>query len=206
MNSRKVKREELGRFGLALLAQIEPRDDSINRWKGWLENYQFDAECSDDDYRWLTCVLALESVNSGNFGVGSVLVDHAGIIVAWGHNKVFNPYFRSDRHAEMVVVDKFEDANRNVTKLEGYTLYTSLESCPMCLARLITSRINRIVYVAEDTSGGMIHKLKDLPSIWIELADSQIFSNACCSQEIVNTAIQIFSINAQELNEMLRNR
>jgi len=206
MNSRKVKREELGRFGLALLAQIEPRDDSINRWKGWLENYQFDAECSDDDYSWLTCVLALESVNSGNFGVGSVLVDHAGIIVAWGHNEVFNPYFRSDRHAEMVVVDKFEDANRNVTKLEGYTLYTSLESCPMCLARLITSRINRIVYVAEDTSGGMIHKLKDLPSIWIELADSQIFSNACCSQEIVNTAIQIFSINAQELNEMLRNR
>jgi len=206
MKSRKVKREELVRFGLALLAQIEPRDDGINEWKGWLKNYRFNAECLDDDYSWLTCALALRSVNSGSFGVGAVLVDYAGIIVAYGHNEVFNPYFHSDRHAEMVVVDEFEDANRNVTKLEGYTLYTSLESCPMCLARLITSRINRIVHVAEDTTGGMVHKLKDLPTIWIELADSQIFSKANCSRELANASIQIFLINADELNRMLKDR
>jgi len=206
MNSRKVKREELGQFGLALLAQIEPRDNSINRWKVWLMNYQFNDECADDDYGWLTCALALKSVNFGNFGVGSVLVDHSVSVVAWGHNEVFNPYFRSDRHAEMVVVDKFEDAYQNVTKLEGYTLYTSLESCPMCLARLITSRINKIVHVAEDTTGGMVHKLENLPAIWMELADSQIFSKANCSLELVKASIQIFLINAEELNEMLKNR
>lgn len=206
MNSREIKRAKIGRFGLALLAQMEPRDNNINRWKEWLGNYQFDTECSDDDYCWLTCALALKSVNSGNFGVGSILVDCAGTIVNWGYNEVFSPYFRSDRHAEMVVVDKFEDLNQDITKLEGYTLYTSLESCPMCLARLIVSRISKVVHVAEDTTGGMVHRLKDLPAIWIELADSQIFSKANCSGELITASIQIFLTNAEELNEILRNR
>lgn len=206
MNHRKIKRVEIGGFGLALLAQIEPIDNEINKWKEWLENYKFDAEYSDDDYCWLTCVLALQAVNLGNFGIGSILIDSAGTIEDWGHNEVFSPYFRSDRHAEMVVMDNFENHNQNITKLEGYTLYTSLESCPMCLTRLITSRINKVLHVADDTTGGMTHKLKDLPTIWIELADPQIFSKANCSEELVNASTQILLINVDELNEILKNR
>jgi len=68
----------------------------------------FDYEYQDDKYIWLTNVLALKAVDSGNFGVGCILVDSSDNIIAEGHNEVFNPYFRSDRHAEMVVMDKLK--------------------------------------------------------------------------------------------------
>ncbi len=206
MDRCKIKRQGLAKFGIDELALVEPRYDSIKRWINWLEIYQFDKDSSEDDYSWLTCVLALKAVNSGNFGVGSILVDQIGNVISWGHNEVFRPYFRSDRHAEMVVMDKFEDAKKGTANLDNYTLYTSLESCPMCLARLITSRINRIAHVAEDITGGMVHKLRDLPTIWLDLAKSQVFNKAKCSKELVIASNQIFCINAEKLNEMLGKR
>jgi cytosine deaminase len=206
MTSDEIERGRLGEVGLALLAQIEPERGSISKWKRRLISYRFDAACPDDDYGWFTCALALKSVASGNFGVGSILVDHNGDVVAWGHNRVFSPSFRSDRHAEMVVVDHFESACLDVTKLETCTLYTSLESCPMCLTRLITSRIEKIAHVADDRVGGMVHKLRSLPAIWIELANSHVFIRASCSLELRRASTQIFLINADELNAVLRNR
>jgi cytosine deaminase len=201
-----IERSELRSFGLASLGQIGNRHRRINTRKKWLELYQFLSKYPDDDYSWLTCVLALKSIDSGNFGIGSILVNHIGTVVSWGHNEVFKPYFRSDRHAEMVVLNRFEDSNRNNCNMKGYTLYTSLESCPMCLARLINSRINSIVHVAEDTMSGMTHKMEDLPATWITLADSQIFRKADCSEQLTQAAVEIFRMNADELNEVLRKR
>lgn len=191
-------------MGLQQLATIDPKSIDIGKWKTWLTNYEFNDRHPDDRYVWLTCVLALKAVDTGNFGVGCILIDCGGNIVVWAHNKVFNPYFRSDRHAEMVVMDKLEDTNRKINKLTNYILYTSLESCPMCLARLITSGANTVLYAAPDITGGMVHKMKDLPPIWIELAKRQVFSQAKCSQDLINAANQIFLLNADELNEKLK--
>ncbi|MEA1864979.1 MAG: hypothetical protein U9N46_07260 [Euryarchaeota archaeon] len=110
-------------IGLQGLLEIDPENESIEKWKNWLKNYQFDHEYPDDGYIWLTDVLALMAVNSGNFGIGSVLIDGGGDVVVQGHNEIFNPYFRSDRHGEMVVMDEFEETHRDVTKLEGYTVH-----------------------------------------------------------------------------------
>jgi len=140
MVANKVKRTRLVELGVSVLGQIESGDVGIREWKSWLMTYQFHTECPDDDFGWLACVLALAAVTSGNFGVGSVLVDCSRDIVAWGHNQVFSPYFRSDRHAEMVVVDRYEKLYRNATKPKAHTLYTSLEPCPMCLARASSFR------------------------------------------------------------------
>jgi tRNA(Arg) A34 adenosine deaminase TadA len=206
VSSYEIERKGVRDVGLALLAQIEPEHSSIGKWRDWLTSYRFHERCPDDDYSWLTCVLALKSVRLGNFGVGSILVAGAGNVVAWSHNRVFAPHFRSDRHAEMVVVDEFEDACQGMTKLESYTLYTSLESCPMCLTRLIISRIGRIAHVADDTVGGMVHRLKSLPTIWIDLASSHSFIRASCSTELRKASTQIFLINADELNNTLKGR
>ncbi|MDL5503021.1 MAG: nucleoside deaminase, partial [Candidatus Methanoperedens sp.] len=110
-----------------------------------LLDYKFNDACPDDKYVWLKNVLALKGVDSGNFGVGCILVDFHGNVVVQGHNEVFNPYFRSDRHAEMVVMDEFEDTHRDIPMIQGFTLYTSLESCPMCFVRLITSGVNKVL-------------------------------------------------------------
>lgn len=198
--------ERVRELGLQELATIDPKSADIGKWKTWLVDYQFNDEYSDDRYVWLTCVLALEAVNTGNAGIGCILIDGAGSVVARGHNEVFSPYFRSDQHGEIVVMDKFEDTHRNITKLEGYTLYTSLESCPMCLIRLISCGVNTVLYAAPDKAYGMVHKMEDLPAGWIELAERQTFGQAKCSQDLVNAAHEIFLLNIDELNEKLRSR
>jgi tRNA(Arg) A34 adenosine deaminase TadA len=76
----------------------------------------------------------------------------------------------------------------------------------MCLARLITSRIKRVAYVADDPNGGMVHKLNDLPAIWLDLAKTQTFDKARCSEELAKASYQIYSINTQKLDESLGKR
>lgn len=199
-------RKEIRNLGKEELGVIVPQNPIIKRWKSWLESYQFNMAYIQDDYSWFVCVLALKAVNSGNFGVGSVLVDSKGKILVWGHNEVFNPFFHSDRHAEMVVMNKFEEAYQHITTLKGYTLYISLESCTMCLARLIFSRINQVLYVSEDAAAGMIHKIKDLPPIFRALAKEQVFTQTKCSEDLKSAASQIFLINAGELNSRFEHR
>ncbi len=144
-------------------------------------------------------MLALKGVDSGNFGVGCILVDFHGNVVVQGHNEVFNPYFRSDRHAEMVVMDEFEDTHRDIPKIQGFTLYTSLESCPMCFVRLITSGVNKVLHASPDLTGGMVREKKNLPQFWLDLYEGKVFSQSRCSQELINAANEIFLLNVDEL-------
>jgi len=48
--------------------------------KTYLLDYEFNGDCPDDKYIWLTNVLALKAVDSGNFGVGCILVDGRGTL------------------------------------------------------------------------------------------------------------------------------
>jgi tRNA(Arg) A34 adenosine deaminase TadA len=147
---------------------------------------------------------AIEAAKEGNFGVGAVLVNESGKIVQRGHNHVFNPHFRSDLHAEMDVMTKFEDHNKDVDRLSGYTLYTSLEPCPMCLTRLITSGVEKVYHAAPDQQSGM--KLVNLTPVWFDLAEKQEFAQAQCSPELSNLALQIFLITANDRTQKLYER
>jgi tRNA(Arg) A34 adenosine deaminase TadA len=200
------RNERIRELGLQELATIESGRADIGKWKTWLADYEFNDEYPDDRYVWLTCVLALKAVNIGNAGIGCILIDGGGNVLVRGHNKVFNPYFRSDQHAEMVVIDEFEDTHQDISELQGYTLYTSLESCPMCLTRLISSGVNTVLYAAPDTDYGMVHKMEELPPAWIELAERQTFGQARCCEDLIHAANAIFLLNIDEFNEKLRSR
>lgn len=187
------------------LKKIGFNNRSVSKMKTYLLDYEFNRDCPDDKYVWLTSVLALKAVDSGNFGVGCILIDSRGNVVVEGHNEVFNPYFRSDQHAEMVVMDTFESMHRNLANLKDYTLYSSLESCPMCLVRLITSGVNKILHAAPDIRGGMVHVFENLPEFWSDLRDGKVFSQAACSQEMINAVGEIFLLNVDELIERIKN-
>ncbi|MHC1753850.1 MAG: nucleoside deaminase [Methanosarcina sp.] len=199
---RSLGEEILGKIG----SKNGFKNENVNNWKNWLQLYDFCPEYTDDPYAWLTSVLALKSVDSGNYGVGSIIVDTEEEIVALGHNLVYFPSFRSDLHAEMVALNYFEEKNPQITTLKGYTLYTSLESCPMCLTRLISAGINRVSYVSFDPIGGMTGSINLLPPLWKELSEPQIFAKARCSAELSNAATGIMLINADELLDILRKR
>lgn len=122
-----------------------------------------------------------------------------------GHNQVFFPRFRSDLHAEMVVVNMFE-MMRADESLRGYTLYTSLEPCPMCMARLITAGVSCVFHVADDPQAGMVHLAHQLPAVWQQLAERQRFGPAQCSPVLKNLATRTFLVNVQRLDGILRAR
>lgn len=44
-------------------------------------------------------------------------------------------------------------------RLEGYTLYVTLEPCPMCAGAIVQSRIARVVYGARDPKAGACDSL-----------------------------------------------
>lgn len=91
--------------------------------------------------------------------VGVVLV-REGRLLAEGHNLTVTD---SDptAHAEVVVIR--EGARRvGDWRLEGTTLYTTLEPCAMCAGAAVLARVARLVYGAADPKAGMAGTLGNL--------------------------------------------
>ncbi|MGH7937127.1 MAG: nucleoside deaminase, partial [Bryobacteraceae bacterium] len=153
----------------------------VNRLRGELDSLPTpEGEYPDEGAARLACGEAIDGLAEGNYGVGSVLVDPAGEVAARGHNQVFVPHFRSDRHSEMVALDAFEAAHPEIVDMSGYILHVSIEPCPMCLARLIIAGIGTVKYVTADEGGGMIRHLSAMPVNFRKLAHAQQFSPSAC--------------------------
>ena len=172
-----------------------------------LRSYEPDIEAYPDDYfAFITCEEAYKSVKQGNYGIGSIMVSPSGDVIFRGHNQVFKPYFRSDLHAEMVVLNYFEDQYQDADDMEGYKLYSSIEPCPMCLARLIATGVGTVKFVTPDASGGMVQTIDNLPPSWINLSKRQSFLQAEASPYIQKLARDIFMSNLLECREKLFSR
>lgn len=184
----------------------EETSRTLDALAGAVEGATADPARSHDRYVIAALQEALAAAANGNFGVGAVIVDGRGQIVERGHNHVFHPHFRSDIHAEMDVLDRFEDANPSLDSVTDYTLYTSLEPCPMCLTRLITSAIPRVYYAAPDTESGMVSRLDQLTPVWVELAKGQEFAPADCSPDLATLALEIFLHTAETSTARLMSR
>lgn len=81
----------------------------------------------------------------GNHPIGCVLVKD-GRLVAVGQNSVFTDGDIT-RHAEIDVIAK-ACHDLNLKSLEGYTLYSSCEPCPMCSGAIIYLKVSAVVYGA----------------------------------------------------------
>jgi cytosine deaminase len=170
-----------------------------------IQSYVPDGRYPDDRFILVTVQEAVAAIKENNGAVGACLVDEStGKIVERGHNRQFNPYFRSDLHAEMDLLNRYEErikaqriANSSVPqsvqrKVEGLVLYTSVEPCPMCLARIINVRLKKTFYAAPDPTGGMAHKFTDLPTFWQKLGAGSVFEQARCSSELIAIAKALF--------------
>ena len=160
-----------------------------------------DPNSPHDKYIIITLIEALKAVKEDNFGVGAVLIHEDGEIIERGHNRVFKPYFRSDQHAEMHVMTKFENRYKDITQIEKFILFSSMEPCPMCFARLLISGIKRVYYATSNETGGMVHKLKDMTSTCELYAQGKNFSLAKCSPRLQEMSMKIFMVNAKEKYE-----
>lgn len=132
-----------------------------------------DADRRDDVLALRCCQLALEALEDGCYGIGAVLVDAGGEVLAEGRNRVFSGGFHSGAHAEMLTLDRLEAERPDFSGRRDARLVVSLEPCAMCLGRLLLSGIGEVRFVAEDPDGGMVHRVSRLSPVWRNLASLQ---------------------------------
>ena len=102
-----------------------------------------------DDERFMKEALkqAKKAYANGEVPVGAVLV-YDNEIVSRAHNQV-ELLQDATAHAEMLCITSAASSIGN-WRLEGMTLYCTLEPCAMCAGALLASRIKRLVWAAPD--------------------------------------------------------
>ena len=113
-----------------------------------------------EEYMRAALTLAHAAAADGEVPVGCVIVDAGGRIIGRGRNRRERTH-RADAHAEMEAIAEACRA-RGTWRLDGCTLYVTLEPCPMCSGAIINSRLKRVVYGARDTKAGCCGSLTDL--------------------------------------------
>ncbi len=128
---------------------------------------------SDADYMKMALELASESEDAGEVPVGAVVVFQDRVI-GRGRNA---PVERNDptAHAEILAIREASAAIGNY-RLEGATLYATIEPCIMCAGAAVTARISRLVFGARDLRfGGVRSKF--------QLADSDLLNHQVLIEE-----------------------
>ncbi len=114
-----------------------------------------------DDERWMRAALdeAKRAAAAGEVPVGAVVVQ-AGRIIGRGRNGVEH-LNDPTAHAEILAIGA---ASQTLSswRLEGCTLYVTLEPCPMCMGAAMNARLGRIVYGAPEPKFGACGSVVDL--------------------------------------------
>lgn len=110
-------------------------------------------------------VEARRAAEFGEVPIGAVVVKD-GNIIARAHN--WRETWRDPTaHAEVIAI---REASRNLGgwRLEGCTLYVTLEPCPMCAGAIVLSRVDSVVYGATDSKGGAVESKVHIiePNLW----------------------------------------
>jgi tRNA(adenine34) deaminase len=91
--------------------------------------------------------------------IGAVVVRDDDVIAA-AHNE---RELRKDptAHAEVLAVRAASEALGS-WRLDGCTLYVTLEPCPMCAGALVLARVKRLVYGPQDPKAGAAYTLYNI--------------------------------------------
>jgi tRNA(adenine34) deaminase len=103
--------------------------------------------------------LASRAGAAGEVPVGAVVVND-GFVVGEAANA---REARTDptAHAEVLALRQASTALRS-WRLEGATLYVTLEPCPMCAGALVMARLSRLVFAAPDPKAGSCGSIYNL--------------------------------------------
>lgn len=96
---------------------------------------------------------ALKAFDEGDVPVGAV-IEKEGRIIGRGYNRI-EKCFDATAHAEILAIGA-ASASLQSWRLEGCTLYVTLEPCIMCLGALLQTRIAGIVYAVSDPRLGAV--------------------------------------------------
>jgi tRNA(Arg) A34 adenosine deaminase TadA len=116
--------------------------------------------------------IALEEAARGDYPFGAVIVRN-GEVLARGRN-LGKQERDPTAHGEMVAIRRFL-AEYGPEKLKGTTLYTSGESCPMCMGAIVWCGIARVVFGASIAE--LATKIGQIMVTDAEIADKTPFAD-----------------------------
>ena len=103
-------------------------------------------------------------------------------------------------------MNAFEERHPEVDSMRGYTLMSSLEPCPMCLARLLIAGVQTVKFLAYDELAGMVNQKHHFPLAWQRLWQRQEFVQADVSESLKRFALDAFSLNLEMCRQKLWSR
>lgn len=96
----------------------------------------------------------------GEVPVGCVVVSDADVLIGAGHN-LRETAQDPTAHAEILAL-RDAAAQTKSWRLEGATVYVTLEPCPMCAGALVSARVRRVVYGCTDPKAGACDTLFEI--------------------------------------------
>ncbi len=106
---------------------------------------------SDLDAMQAALAEARKAAAEGEVPIGAVVV-YDGEVIARGQNRVLRNVDPT-AHAEIVALREAAQALGNY-RLNGCTLYVTLEPCAMCAGAMIHARVDKLVYATPDPKAG----------------------------------------------------
>ena len=102
---------------------------------------------------------AWQAADAGEVPVGAA-VSVAGRLIARAHNETVA---RRDltQHAELLAIQRALPLT-GTDRLDGGTLYVTLEPCAQCAGAIVLARVSRVVFGAYDPKAGMAGSVGDL--------------------------------------------
>lgn len=102
--------------------------------------------------------LAWQAYKHDTIPIGAIIVDAQGRTIAVGRNMIFDQSSTNClagtymAHAEMTAMMQIKESQH--PDLKTYTLYTTMEPCPMCFGTMLMMHIRHLKYAARDAFAG----------------------------------------------------
>jgi tRNA(adenine34) deaminase len=113
-----------------------------------------------EEYMRIALALAREAAENGEVPVGCVIAGPDGSIIGRGRNRR-EEAADATAHAEVEAIRQASAALGD-WRLEGCSLYVTLEPCPMCTGAIINARIPTLVFGAREARSGSCGSVIDL--------------------------------------------
>jgi len=112
--------------------------------------------------QWMTLAMreAQRAFDDGEVPVGAVVV-HEGRVIGRGYNQI-ERLQDPTAHAEMIALTAAAN-HQSSRRLDGCTLYVTLEPCPMCAGAVVLARVPMLVFGAYDPKAGACGTLFNIP-------------------------------------------
>ena len=104
--------------------------------------------------------LAEEAASCGEVPVGCIICNATGEIIGTGRNRCLEKH-DATAHAEIEAIRQASNVMGD-WRLDGCTLFVTLEPCPMCTGAIMNARIRTVVFGAKDPVKGACGSVIDL--------------------------------------------